>query len=145
MRATAILLVGLSAMVLLPAPATAQAETPAPATSFAELVERGALAEGKDITITFRYGESAGLTTAVAKVVQLRPSVIVIRVDDVPDGRTSLTVARAGRHRWQLEVPENRVQSIVRAGEGKSRLAGGMIGGFVGLGVYAVFTGLAAG
>ncbi|MGD8331880.1 MAG: hypothetical protein PVJ49_20775 [Acidobacteriota bacterium] len=142
MRAAAVSLVCLLAMAFPPALATAQTATQAPATSFAQLVERGALDEGKDITVTFRYGESAGLMTTDAKVVQLSPSMIVIRVDDIPHGMTSLTVSRAGRDGWRLEVPENRVQSIVRAGVGKSRPVGGMIGGLVGLGVYTVFTGL---
>lgn len=133
MKITAVFLMVLVAIAPVPAAAAAQAETPQPATTFAELVRRGVLEEGNDIAINFRYEESAEYVMSEAEVVQLSDAAIVVRVNALPAGRTNLPVTRERNDSWRLEIPEHRVQSIVLAGKGWSRGAGGAVGGLVGL------------
>jgi hypothetical protein len=132
MKGLRILLAALLAMALVPASALAQ-ET---ASSFSQLLQHETLAEGRDITITFRYEPSAGYEEIKTKVVRLDASTLTVLVDRLPEGRTDLSVSRReGRYgRWEIEIPEHRVQGIVLAGEGMPRWAGGLIGAGAGYG-----------
>jgi hypothetical protein len=132
MRGKAILLAALLAMALVPAIAAAQATSG----SFADLARSERLHEGKDITITFWYEASAGYEEVEAEVASMNASSITIIVGKLPMGRTDLPVnRREGRYgRWEIQIPERRVQSIVVAGEGMPRWAGGLIGAGAGYG-----------
>ena len=131
MRSKAILLAALLAMTLAPAMATAQA----PTASFAALARNNTLEKGQDITITFRYEASTGYEEVKAEVIRMNVSTITIMVDTLPQGRTDLPVnRREGRYgRWEIEIPEHRVQNLVLEGEGMPRWAGGLIGAGAGI------------
>jgi len=133
MRGMAILLAVFTMTALNPGVAAAQEAGQPPATTFAELVERGVLEEGKDVAITFRFEESTGYEEIDGEVVRLSDTAIVVRVDEVPEGRTNLNIRRMPGDEWEIEIPEHRVQRIIRGGDGMSRLAGGLIGGLVGM------------
>jgi len=136
MRGTGILLVAALVVALVPTSAIAQ-ET---SISFAELQERGVLKKGKDIVVTFRYEASAGYRELKAELVSLSDSAIVVMVGKLPHGTTDLKLdRREGRYgRYEIEIPEHRVQSIVLPPQGMSRLGGGLIGAGIGVGASAL-------
>jgi hypothetical protein len=121
---------------LVPAHASAQDV----AASFDELEEQGLLTRGKDIVITFRYEPSAGYREVKAELISLDDSAIVVMVGKLPQGTTDLNIdRREGRYgRYEIEIPEHRVQSIVLPPEGMSRVYGGLIGGAIGVGASAL-------
>ena len=132
MRGTGILLVAVMVVALAPASAIAQ-ET---SLSFTELRDRGVLQEGKDIVVTFRYEASAGYRELKAELVRLSDSAIVVMVGKLPRGTTDLKLdRREGKYgRYEIEIPEHRVQSIMLPPQGMSRLGGGLLGAGVGVG-----------
>jgi len=132
MRSTGILLVAILVVALVPANAVAQGTS----NSFTELQERGVLQKGKDIVVTFRYEASAGYRELKAELVSLDDSAIVVMVGKLPKGTTDLKIdRREGRYgRYEIEIPEHRVQSIVLPPQGMSRLGGGLIGAGAGVG-----------
>ena len=132
MSGTGILLVAVLVAALAPASAHAQKTS----ISFTELREQGVLQEGKDILVTFRYEASAGYRELKAELVSLSDSAIVVMVGKLPEGKTDLKLdRREGRYgRYEIEIPEHRVQSIVLPPQGMSRLGGGLIGAGVGVG-----------
>jgi len=133
MRGTGVLLVAIVVVALVPASAVAQ-ET---ANSFAELEAQGVLTRGKDIVITFRYEASAGYRELKGELVSLNGSAIVVMVGKLPHGTTDLNLDRR-QGRYEIEIPEHRVQSIVLPPQGLSRVDGGLIGASIGIGASAI-------
>ncbi len=133
MRGTGVLLVAIVVVALVPASAVAQ-ET---ANSFAELEAQGVLTRGKDIVITFRYEASAGYRELKGELVSLNGSAIVVMVGKLPHGTTDLNLDRR-EDRYEIEIPEHRVQSIVLPPQGLSRVDGGVIGASIGIGASAL-------
>lgn len=136
MRGTGVLLAAILVVALVPTNVTAQQTT----NSFAELVEREEITEGKDIVVTFRYEASAGYRELKAELVSLNVSTIFVMVGKLPHGTTDLNIERReGRYgRHEIEIPEHRVQSIVLPPQGMSRVYGGLIGGAIGIGASAL-------
>ncbi len=136
MKGSGVVIAAIVGVMLVPAQAAAQQT----ANSFADLDARAELTPGKDIFVTFRYEPSAGYREVKAELVSLNASAIVVMVGKLPQGTTDLSIERReGRYgRYEIEIPEHRVQSITLPPQGMSRVFGGLIGGAIGVGATAL-------
>jgi hypothetical protein len=120
-------------LLLLFAPAAVLAQEHDTSSTFADLQQRQILERDDKILVTFDYEGTGEYERVEARFLRLSDTTLVIRVRELPQGRSTLRIERHDDRRT-IEIPEGRVAEIRLPKSGMPRWAGGLIGGAAGVG-----------